>query len=57
MRTHAHPLLFFCHSSSECRDPEPRIKDLTIIKSQSAGLLDLMGSSQEESLSSSSGST
>ncbi|XP_073341266.1 sorting nexin-10B isoform X2 [Pagrus major] len=43
--------------SSECRDPEPRIKNLTIIKSQSAGLLDLMESSQEETLSSSSGST
>uniref|UniRef100_A0A3P8SRD6 Sorting nexin 10b n=1 Tax=Amphiprion percula TaxID=161767 RepID=A0A3P8SRD6_AMPPE len=43
--------------SSECRDPEHKIKGLAINKSKSAGLLDLMGSSQEEMLSCSSGST
>ncbi|XP_022050182.1 sorting nexin-10B isoform X1 [Acanthochromis polyacanthus] len=43
--------------SSECRDPEHKIKDLVLNKSKSAGLLELMGSSQEEMLSSSSGST
>ncbi|TKS81964.1 Sorting nexin-10A [Collichthys lucidus] len=43
--------------SSECRDPELRIKDLTINKVESAASLDLMGSSQEETLSFSSGSS
>ncbi|KAM9353910.1 sorting nexin-10B [Symphorus nematophorus] len=43
--------------SSECRDPEPRIKDLAINKAASEASLDLMRSSQEEMLSSSSGST
>ncbi|XP_049440168.1 sorting nexin-10B isoform X1 [Epinephelus fuscoguttatus] len=45
------------HSSSECRDPELRIKDLAINKSQSTALLDLMGTQQEATLSSSCGST
>ncbi|XP_049440169.1 sorting nexin-10B isoform X2 [Epinephelus fuscoguttatus] len=43
--------------SSECRDPELRIKDLAINKSQSTALLDLMGTQQEATLSSSCGST
>ncbi|KAI3360962.1 hypothetical protein L3Q82_013166, partial [Scortum barcoo] len=43
--------------SSECRDPEPRIKDMAINKAASTALLDLMGTSQEEILSCSSGST
>ncbi|KAE8288707.1 Sorting nexin-10A [Larimichthys crocea] len=43
--------------SSECRDPELRIKDLTINKVESTASLDLMGSSQEETLSFSSGSS
>ncbi|XP_051263732.1 sorting nexin-10B isoform X3 [Dicentrarchus labrax] len=42
--------------SSECRDPEPRIKDLAINKADNTASLDLMGSSQEETLSCSSGS-
>ncbi|XP_074509975.1 sorting nexin-10B isoform X1 [Sebastes fasciatus] len=46
-----------CHSSSECRDPELRIKDLAINKSESTASLDLMGTSQEETLSCSYGST
>ncbi|XP_044063398.1 sorting nexin-10B isoform X1 [Siniperca chuatsi] len=43
--------------SSECRDPEPPIKDLTINKVESTASLDLMGTSQEETLSCLSGST
>ncbi|KAG8010126.1 Sorting nexin-10A [Nibea albiflora] len=43
--------------SSECRDPELPIKDLTINKVESTASLDLMGSSQEETLSYSSGSS
>lgn len=50
------PLLAFCHSSSECRDPEPRIKDLAMNKAESAPSLDLMGARQVETLSCSSGS-
>ncbi|XP_070768425.1 sorting nexin-10B [Enoplosus armatus] len=42
--------------SSECRDPEPRIKDLAINKVERSASLDLMGTSQEEPLSCSSGS-
>ncbi|XP_041649890.1 sorting nexin-10B [Cheilinus undulatus] len=43
--------------SSDCRDPEPRIKDLALHKAASTALLGLMGTSQEENLSSSSDST
>lgn len=43
--------------SSECQDPEPRIKDLALHKAASTALLGLMGTSQEENLSSSSDST
>ncbi|GAA6227120.1 sorting nexin-10B-like [Lates japonicus] len=43
--------------SSECRSPEPLIKDLAINKAKNTASLDLMGSSQEETLSCSSGST
>ncbi|XP_018544149.1 sorting nexin-10B [Lates calcarifer] len=43
--------------SSECRSPEPLIKDLAINKAKSTASLDLMGSSQEETFSCSSGST
>ncbi|KAL7393769.1 hypothetical protein ABVT39_015760 [Epinephelus coioides] len=43
--------------SSECRDPELRIKDLAINKSKSTALLDLMGTRKEATLSSSCGST
>ncbi|XP_041798738.1 sorting nexin-10B isoform X2 [Chelmon rostratus] len=42
--------------SSECRDPEPRIKDLAMNKAESAPSLDLMGARQVETLSCSSGS-
>ncbi|KAG7242112.1 hypothetical protein INR49_024158 [Caranx melampygus] len=42
--------------SSECRDPEPQIKDLATDKAESSASLDLMGTSQEETLSSSFGS-
>nr|ACQ59072.1 Sorting nexin-10 [Anoplopoma fimbria] len=42
--------------SSECRDPELRIKDLAINKAESTASLDLMGTSQEEPLSCSCGS-
>ncbi|XP_034553962.1 sorting nexin-10B [Notolabrus celidotus] len=40
--------------SSECRDPEPQIKDLALNKSASSALLGLMGTSREENISSSS---
>ncbi|XP_032375009.1 sorting nexin-10B [Etheostoma spectabile] len=43
--------------SSECRDPELRIKDLAINKAESTASLDLMGTSQEETLSCLCGST
>ncbi|KAM3614268.1 uncharacterized protein V6R79_011856 [Siganus canaliculatus] len=43
--------------SSECRDPELRIKDLAINKADSTVSLDLMETSQEETLSCSSDST
>ncbi|XP_039974143.1 sorting nexin-10B [Xiphias gladius] len=43
--------------SSECRDPEPQMKDLAINKAESTASLDLLGTSQEESFSCSSGST
>ncbi|XP_042345500.1 sorting nexin-10B isoform X2 [Plectropomus leopardus] len=43
--------------SSECRDPELRIKDLAINTAHSTASLDLMGTSQEETLSCSCGST
>nr|XP_046256188.1 sorting nexin-10B isoform X2 [Scatophagus argus] len=43
--------------SSECRDPEPGIKDLAINNAGSTASLDLMGTSQEETLSCSFGST
>ncbi|XP_070823147.1 sorting nexin-10B [Chaetodon trifascialis] len=42
--------------SSECRDPEPRIKDLAINKAESAPSLDHMRASQEETLSCTCGS-
>ncbi|XP_034409985.1 sorting nexin-10B [Cyclopterus lumpus] len=43
--------------SSECLDPELRIKDLAINKAESTTSLDLMGTSQEKPLSCSCGST
>ncbi|XP_045901677.1 sorting nexin-10B [Micropterus dolomieu] len=43
--------------SSECRDPEPRSEDLAINKAESTASFDLVGTSQEENLSCSSGST
>ncbi|XP_070691448.1 sorting nexin-10B isoform X2 [Pempheris klunzingeri] len=43
--------------SSEFRDSQPRIKDLAINKAESTASLDLMRTSQEETLSCSSGST
>ncbi|XP_026225931.1 sorting nexin-10B [Anabas testudineus] len=43
--------------SSDCRDSEPRIKDLAINKTESTPSFALMGTSQEETLSCSSGST
>ncbi|XP_078109254.1 sorting nexin-10B isoform X1 [Sander vitreus] len=42
---------------SECRDPTLRIKDLAINKAESTASLDLMGTSQEETLSCLCGST
>ncbi|XP_074540124.1 sorting nexin-10B isoform X1 [Halichoeres trimaculatus] len=42
--------------SSECRDPEPRIKDLALNKAASTALLGLMGTSTEDHLISSSDS-
>ncbi|XP_030012916.1 sorting nexin-10B [Sphaeramia orbicularis] len=47
----------FDSDSSESRDAEPRIKDLALTKSESAPLFDFVGTSQEETLSSSFGST
>lgn len=43
--------------SSECRNSEPRIKDLAINKAESTASLDLIGGSHEETLSCSFGST
>uniref|UniRef100_A0A3Q4ADD3 PX domain-containing protein n=1 Tax=Mola mola TaxID=94237 RepID=A0A3Q4ADD3_MOLML len=43
--------------SSECRGPEPRTKDSVLSKSESPASLDFMGTSQEETISCSSGST
>ncbi|XP_060906782.1 sorting nexin-10B isoform X1 [Labrus mixtus] len=43
--------------SSECRDPEPRIKALALNKAASTALLDLKGTSQEENFSCTSEST
>ncbi|XP_068591932.1 sorting nexin-10B isoform X2 [Cebidichthys violaceus] len=43
--------------SSECLDPELRIKDLAINKAEHTASLDLMGTSQDETLSCSCGST
>lgn len=43
--------------SSECRDPEPQIKDSEINKAESTAPLDLMGPGQEETVCCSSGST
>ncbi|KAF3691840.1 Sorting nexin-10B [Channa argus] len=42
--------------SSECRDQDPRVKDVAINKKESTASFDLMGTSQEETLSCSSGS-
>ncbi|KAK9513680.1 hypothetical protein VZT92_027195 [Zoarces viviparus] len=45
------------YDSSECLDPELRIKDLAINQAESTASLDLLGTSQDETLSCSCGST